>query len=228
MALLGALARTSRNPVAYGVAGFYVSFFRGTPLIVQMFLLYLALPPVGRNLAEKYSWLPGGLRRPAPAGHRDRRHHRARPQLRRVHDRDLPVRHPVGGRRTGRGCGRTRDEVRPEDAPRRAAAGVPGRHPADRQRVHRDDEGHGAGLVPGRHPRQRRGLPPGPAGRQGGLQEPRGVRRGGARLLGADGAVHLLPGAAREADRSWVRPGPRRAAMWRQRAGSAARQGAAR
>ena len=47
MALLGALARISRNPVAYGVAGFYVSFFRGTPLIVQMFLLYLALPPVG-------------------------------------------------------------------------------------------------------------------------------------------------------------------------------------
>jgi polar amino acid transport system permease protein len=61
MALLGALARTSRNPVAYGVAGFYVSFFRGTPLIVQMFLLYLALPPVGRNLAEKYSWLPEGF-----------------------------------------------------------------------------------------------------------------------------------------------------------------------
>ena len=45
MALMGALARISRNPVAYGVAGFYVSFFRGTPLIVQMFLLYLALPP---------------------------------------------------------------------------------------------------------------------------------------------------------------------------------------
>ena len=61
MALLGALARTSRNPVAYGVAGFYVSFFRGTPLIVQMFLLYLALPPVGRNLADKYSWLPEGF-----------------------------------------------------------------------------------------------------------------------------------------------------------------------
>ena len=61
MALLGALARTSRNPVTYGIAGFYVSFFRGTPLIVQMFLLYLALPPVGRNLAEKYSWLPEGF-----------------------------------------------------------------------------------------------------------------------------------------------------------------------
>ncbi len=61
LALLGALARLSRNPVAYAVAGFYVSFFRGTPLIVQMFLLYLALPPVGRNLAAEYSWLPEGF-----------------------------------------------------------------------------------------------------------------------------------------------------------------------
>lgn len=61
LALLGALSRLSRNPVAYGIAGFYVSFFRGTPLIVQMFLLYLALPPVGRNLATQYSWLPEGF-----------------------------------------------------------------------------------------------------------------------------------------------------------------------
>jgi len=61
MALLGALARTSRNPVAYGVSGFYVSFFRGTPLIVQLFLLYLALPPVGRNLQAEYAWLPEGF-----------------------------------------------------------------------------------------------------------------------------------------------------------------------
>jgi polar amino acid transport system permease protein len=61
LALLGALARTSHNPVAYGVAGFYVSFFRGTPLIVQLFLLYLALPPVGRNLQAEYTWLPEGF-----------------------------------------------------------------------------------------------------------------------------------------------------------------------
>lgn len=58
LATLGALARLSRNPIAYGVSGFYVSFFRGTPLIVQMFLLYLALPPVGRNLTAEYTWLP--------------------------------------------------------------------------------------------------------------------------------------------------------------------------
>ena len=61
LALLGALARISHNPVPYAIAGFYVSFFRGTPLIVQMFLLYLALPPVGRNLALEYTWLPAGF-----------------------------------------------------------------------------------------------------------------------------------------------------------------------
>lgn len=54
LACLGALAATSRNPVAYGVSGFYVSFFRGTPLIVQIFLLYLALPQVGSNLRDKF------------------------------------------------------------------------------------------------------------------------------------------------------------------------------
>jgi polar amino acid transport system permease protein len=58
LATIGALSRLSRNPVAYGISGFYVSFFRGTPLIVQMFLIYLALPPVGRNLADRYTWLP--------------------------------------------------------------------------------------------------------------------------------------------------------------------------
>jgi polar amino acid transport system permease protein len=54
LALLGSLARLSSNPVAYGLAGFYVSFFRGTPLIVQMFLLYLALPQVGSNLVDRF------------------------------------------------------------------------------------------------------------------------------------------------------------------------------
>src|SRR3954468_11009962 len=61
LALLGALARISRNPVAYGVAGFSVSSSRGTPLLVQMFLLSLALPPVGRNLGQSYGWLPDGF-----------------------------------------------------------------------------------------------------------------------------------------------------------------------
>ncbi len=58
LATLGALARISSNPVAYGVAGFYVSFFRGTPLIVQMFLVYLALPQGASNLTDRFTWLP--------------------------------------------------------------------------------------------------------------------------------------------------------------------------
>ena len=44
LALLGALGRLSKNPIPNGIAGFYVSFFRGTPLIVQIFFIYLALP----------------------------------------------------------------------------------------------------------------------------------------------------------------------------------------
>ncbi len=48
LALLGALGRLSKNPIAFGLAGFYTSFFRGTPLIVQMFLIYFALPQMGR------------------------------------------------------------------------------------------------------------------------------------------------------------------------------------
>jgi polar amino acid transport system permease protein len=46
LALVGALGRLSKNPIAYGVAGFYTSFFRGTPLLVQLFLIYLALPQI--------------------------------------------------------------------------------------------------------------------------------------------------------------------------------------
>ena len=51
LALLGALGRLSRNPIAHGVTGFYTSFFRGTPLIVQFFLIYFALAQLGGYLA---------------------------------------------------------------------------------------------------------------------------------------------------------------------------------
>jgi polar amino acid transport system permease protein len=56
LALIGALGRLSRNPIAYGVSGFYTSFFRGTPLIVQLFLIAFALPIVVGNLGLP-SWL---------------------------------------------------------------------------------------------------------------------------------------------------------------------------
>jgi polar amino acid transport system permease protein len=59
LALVGALGRLSRNPVAYGLSGFYTSFFRGTPLIVQLFLFYLAMPRTAQNLVDKFpNFLP--------------------------------------------------------------------------------------------------------------------------------------------------------------------------
>ncbi len=47
LAILTALGRLSRNPVAFAIATFYASFFRGTPLLVQVLLIYLALPQFG-------------------------------------------------------------------------------------------------------------------------------------------------------------------------------------
>ncbi|MFK3815263.1 amino acid ABC transporter permease [Pseudomonas sp. NPDC089407] len=42
-----ALARLSRSAVAFAVASFYASFFRGTPLLIQILLIYLGLPQLG-------------------------------------------------------------------------------------------------------------------------------------------------------------------------------------
>ncbi|KMM94628.1 amino acid ABC transporter permease, partial [Pseudomonas psychrophila] len=42
-----ALARLSRSAVAFGIASFYASFFRGTPLLIQILLIYLGLPQIG-------------------------------------------------------------------------------------------------------------------------------------------------------------------------------------
>jgi len=62
LALVGALGRLSRNPIAYGLSGFYTSFFRGTPLIVQLFLFYLAMPNTAQNLLDKFpNFLPSGF-----------------------------------------------------------------------------------------------------------------------------------------------------------------------
>ena len=50
LALLGALGRLSKNPIANGISGFYVSFIRGTPLLVQVYMWYLGLPQIGIQL----------------------------------------------------------------------------------------------------------------------------------------------------------------------------------
>ena len=105
LALLGALGRLSRNAVAVGLTSFYTSFFRGTPLIVQLFLIYLALPQIGIALGDP-------LGRPPHARRPHRRCHRAGAELRRLHDGDLPGGHPVGRPRSVRGRGGDRHDVR--------------------------------------------------------------------------------------------------------------------
>ena len=50
LALIGALARLSKNPIANGLSAFYISFIRGTPLLVQVYMVYLGLPQVGQSL----------------------------------------------------------------------------------------------------------------------------------------------------------------------------------
>jgi polar amino acid transport system permease protein len=47
LGVMAALGRLSANPVAFAVSTFYGSLFRGTPLIVQVLIIYLALPEIG-------------------------------------------------------------------------------------------------------------------------------------------------------------------------------------
>ncbi|MFP3460746.1 amino acid ABC transporter permease [Arthrobacter globiformis] len=50
LALLVALMRLSRNVAVSGVARFYVSVIRGTPLLVQLFVIFYGLPSLGVKL----------------------------------------------------------------------------------------------------------------------------------------------------------------------------------
>lgn len=53
LALLGAIAKLSNNVIAQGISGLYVSLIRGTPLLVQIFIIYNGLPQIGTVLIEK-------------------------------------------------------------------------------------------------------------------------------------------------------------------------------
>jgi polar amino acid transport system permease protein len=47
LALLGAMAKLSSNGILLGVANFYTSLFRGIPLLMQIYMIYLGLPQLG-------------------------------------------------------------------------------------------------------------------------------------------------------------------------------------
>ena len=45
--ILIGMGRISRNRLIYGLSTVYVEAFRGTPLLIQIFLVYLGLPQIG-------------------------------------------------------------------------------------------------------------------------------------------------------------------------------------
>jgi polar amino acid transport system permease protein len=57
LALAGALGRLSTNAIIYAVASLYVSLVRGTPLLVQIYLIFFALPQLGLVLDA----IPSGI-----------------------------------------------------------------------------------------------------------------------------------------------------------------------
>jgi len=57
IALAGAIAKLSKNGVIYGLATFYTSLFRGLPLLMQIYIIYLGLPQVGYVISA----VPAGI-----------------------------------------------------------------------------------------------------------------------------------------------------------------------
>ncbi len=47
LAIIGAVAKLSSNGFAFAIASFYTSFFRGLPLLMQVYLIYLGMPQLG-------------------------------------------------------------------------------------------------------------------------------------------------------------------------------------
>lgn len=47
LAIVVALVRVAKVPVASQIAWFYIWVFRGTPLLVQLFVIFFGLPSVG-------------------------------------------------------------------------------------------------------------------------------------------------------------------------------------
>lgn len=60
LGLVAALAGRARNPIPKAISGLYVWFFRGTPVLVQIFLLYYGVPKLlGIDpFPDQYSFLP--------------------------------------------------------------------------------------------------------------------------------------------------------------------------
>jgi len=56
LGFLLALTRINRIPVLHRFAQVYVSFVRGTPIIIQIFIVYASVPLILTAIVEKYNW----------------------------------------------------------------------------------------------------------------------------------------------------------------------------
>ena len=50
LGLVAALMRMSSNPIVNGIARFYAWLWRGTPLLIQLIIIYTGLPQLGIRL----------------------------------------------------------------------------------------------------------------------------------------------------------------------------------
>jgi polar amino acid transport system permease protein len=50
------LARVSKTPITKGIAGAYVQFFRGTPLLFQIFVVYFGIPALWPGIFPIQDW----------------------------------------------------------------------------------------------------------------------------------------------------------------------------
>ena len=123
IALAGAMAKLSKNGVVYGLATFYTSLFRGLPLLMQIYIIYLGLPQVGYVISA----VPAGILALSLC-------------YGALHDRDFPRRHREHlAWPDGRGDSAW-TEPQSDDVLGHSSTGDAGYRPADRQSVHRHAE----------------------------------------------------------------------------------------
>ena len=130
LALLTALGRLSRFAPFYALSTFYVSLIRGTPLLLQIFFFFLALPQLGIVLPRHVG--RGIIALSLNYGAYMSEIFRAGIQS-----------VSKGQREAALALGMTQGQT---DAPHRAATGAALCHPAGRQRIHRHAERFIAGV----------------------------------------------------------------------------------
>ena len=163
LAILVAMMRISKNSLARGVARTFVSIIRGTPLLVQLFVVFYGLPTLGVLIDP---W-PSAI----IALSLERRRLRLRGGARR---------HPRRAEGAMGGGLHHRHVQHANPAQDRAAAGRQGLRAAAVQHLHQLGEGHLPRLGDPGH----RAVPAGAADRRGEQPVPGALHRGGLRVLG--------------------------------------------